>query len=90
MDSNEALANALPTISSNKCTAGNELVKNDYNGYVYECDDTDALAELINKLANDEAMRERFSLNALESIEQYTLENIISSHIESINSIISK
>lgn len=87
---NEALANALPTISSNKCTAGNELVKNDYNGYVYECSDTDALAECINKLASDEAMRERFSLNALESIEQYTLENIITSHIDSINRIVSK
>lgn len=87
---NEALANALPTISSDKCTAGNELVKDDYNGYVYECNDTDALAECINKLTNDEKLREKFSSNALKSIELYTLENIINSHIESINGIISK
>lgn len=87
---NEALANALPTVSSNKCTAGNELVKDDYNGFVYECEDTSALADCINKLAGDEDMRERFAVNALKSIEQYTLENIISSHIESINSVIKK
>ena len=87
---NEALANALPTISSNKCTAGNELVSNDYNGYVYECYDTGALAESIEKLAEDQELRERFSSNALKSIERYTLENIISSHIDSINRIISK
>jgi glycosyltransferase involved in cell wall biosynthesis len=87
---NEALANALPTISSNKCTAGNELITNNVNGFVYECDDTDALAECINKLANNEEMRDRFSLNAIKSIEQYTLENIISGHIENINRVVSK
>ena len=87
---NEALANALPTVSSNKCTAGNELVKDDYNGFVYECEDTSALADCINKLAGDEDMRERFAVNSLKSIEQYTLENIISSHIESINNVIKK
>lgn len=87
---NEALAAALPTISSNQCTAGNELVSNDYNGYVYDCGDIDALAEYINKLANNGELREIFSINALKSIEQHTLENIISSHIESINRIISK
>ena len=87
---NEALANALPTISSNKCTAGNELVTDDFNGFVYECDDTIALAECINKLASDETMREKFSSNALKSIEQHTLENVISSHIDSINGIVRK
>lgn len=87
---NEALANALPTISSNKCTAGNELVTNGYNGYVYECDDTDALAEIISKLTEDELLRNNLSLNALKSIEEYTLENIISSHIESIKRIVDK
>ena len=87
---NEALANALPTISSDKCTAGKELVQNNYNGFVYECDDTYALAQHINELANDEKMREKFSINALKAIEQYTLENIIESHIESITKIIDK
>lgn len=87
---NESLANGLPTISSNNCTAGNELVKNDFNGYVYECEDTTALAERITKLASDEALREKFSANAVKSIEQHTLENIINSHIDSINKLMSK
>ncbi len=87
---NEALANALPTISSNHCTAGNELVTNDFNGYVYDCEDTTALAEFINKIAKDERLRERFAVNALKSIEEYTLENIISSHIDSINDVVAK
>ncbi len=85
---NEALANALPVISSNKCTAGNELVQNDVNGYVYECENTDSLAGCLTKLAEDGELRDRFSLGALKVIEEYTIENIISSHIESISRVI--
>lgn len=87
---NEALSNALPTISSNKCTAGNELVTNDFNGYVYECEDTDELASRIDLLHKDEELRECFAKNALKAVEEYTIENIINSHIDSIKNVISK
>ena len=81
---NEALASALPAISSNRCTAGNELIENDFNGYVYECEDTTSLAAYIDKLADDEGLREKFSKNALKAIAEYTFENIVKSHIDSI------
>ena len=84
---NEAMANALPTISSDKCTAGNELVSNGYNGYVYPCYDTGALAAHIEELANDEDMRVAYAKNALKAIEEYTIENIVNSHLESIRKI---
>lgn len=87
---NEALSNALPTISSNKCTAGNELVANGVNGYVYECENIDELAMRIDELAENENLRDRFAHNALKTIEQYTIENIIDSHLDSIRRITSK
>ncbi len=87
---NESLSNGLPTISSNKCTAGNELVTNDFNGYVYECENTDELASRIETLAQDEELRDLFAANSLKAVEEYTIENIIESHLDSIEKVTSK
>lgn len=87
---NEAMAQGLPVISSDRCTSGIELVDKDKNGFVYPCENTDMLAEYIEKLAFDTEMRAEFSVNSLSAINRYTLENIIESHIESITRLMAK
>lgn len=87
---NEAMAVGLPVITSDHCTSGNELVTNDVNGYVYPLEDTDMLASYIDKLAKDNALIGEFAEKSLEIIKEYTLENIISKHIESLNKLLKK
>jgi glycosyltransferase involved in cell wall biosynthesis len=75
---NEALAYGLPTITTDRCVAGLELIEDGVNGYVVPAEDVDALSEKIKAvLASDlEAMGKA----ALEKVRPYTLENMAKTH----------
>lgn len=81
---NEAMAEGLPVITTEKCVAGLELVKNDENGYIVPVDDTDSLAEKITKILEDEQLCERMGKNSLEKIRNYTIEKMAIAHIEGL------
>ena len=75
---NEALAYGLPTITTDRCVAGLELIEDGVNGYVVPVGDVDALAEKIKAvLASD---REAMGKAALEKVRPYTLENMAKTH----------
>lgn len=74
---NEALANGLPVISSNKCIAATELVKDGFNGYIFEVDDIEALEKAIIQFFEEGT---KMSRNALESIQKITIEEMASNH----------
>jgi len=77
---NEALAYGLPTITTDRCVAGLELIENGVNGYVVPVGDAAALAEKIKAvMASD---REAMGKAALEKIRPYTLENMAKTHVE--------
>ena len=85
---NEALSYGIPVVSTSKCTAAVELLKNGQNGYVVPANNSMALAEAIRKvLEGDVAL---FRRNALESISGYTLENMVSRHMEILEDIARK
>lgn len=46
---NEAMACGCPIFASNQCGATNMLVKNDINGYRFDCNDTRALSDSLIK-----------------------------------------
>ena len=77
---NEAMAYGLPTITTDRCVAGLELIEDGINGYVVPVEDAAALAEKIKAvLASDlEAMGKA----ALEKVRPYTLENMAKTHAE--------
>lgn len=85
---NEAMANGLPVLSSDRCTAGLELVNEGENGFVYQFDDTARLNELIELLINSSQELSVFSKNALKTVEHNTIEKIIESHLRSISALI--
>ena len=82
------MASGLPVISSDRCTAGNELIENGINGFVYPVNDIDRLSELIDLYSSDNEMRSRCSENALHTIKGHTFECVISRHIESIKKLL--
>ena len=77
---NEALAYGLPTITTDRCVAGLELIEDGVNGYVVPVEDEKLLAEKIRAvLASDlEAMGKA----ALRKVRPYTLENMAKVHAE--------
>ncbi len=77
---NEAMANGLPVITTDKCVAGLELVKEGENGYLVPTDDVKALKQAIEKVLKNSCF---FGRNSIEFIAQYyTIEKMVSSHLE--------
>lgn len=77
---NEAMAYGLPTITTDRCVAGLELIEDGVNGYIVPVEDAAALAEKIGAvLASD---MEKMGAAALEKIRPYTLENMAKTHAE--------
>ena len=77
---NEALAYGLPTITTDRCVAGLELIEDGVNGYVVPVEDEKALAEKINAvLAAD---LQQMGEASLRKIRPYTLENMAKVHAE--------
>lgn len=77
---NEAMAQGLPIVTTDKCVAGVELVENGVNGYLVPVKDDLALADAINQVLSSDyrAMGEA----SLEKIRPYTIENMAKAHVE--------
>lgn len=73
---NEAMACGLPVITTDRCVAGLQLIENGINGYIIPVDDTAALAEGVNHLLENPDLLEQMSVNNLEKIRPYTIENM--------------
>ena len=77
---NEALSYGLPVVSSDKCVAALDFIKNGYNGYIVPVEDCNALAEgIIKVLSGDYGS---MSSAALQSVKDYTIENMAKKHLE--------
>ena len=77
---NEAMACALPIITTNRCAAGLELVRNGENGYIIPVEDIRATSDAIQKvLSSDRATMGKVSLSI---IREYTIEKMAEKHIQ--------
>lgn len=77
---NEAMASGLPVITTEGCVAGCEMIENGKSGYVIPCEAWEPLAQHLNELLGDDALRERMSLAALGAARGYTLEAMARAH----------
>lgn len=77
---NEAMAMGTPVITTTKCVAGCELIKDGENGFLIEPDDTEALRDRIGVVLGNEDMRMRFAKQGYEHVRRYTIENMARVH----------
>jgi len=84
---NEAMANGLPVITTDRCIAGSELVLNEKNGYIVPAEDAEALGDSINQLFSNDEKLAVISVNNLNKIRSYTIESMSHSHLEVFKSI---
>lgn len=85
---NEAMANGLPVITTNRCGAGLDLIKDGINGYIIPTDDIHLLTEKINFLAIDFEKREKIGEENLNKIRGYTIEQMARRHMEIFEQLI--
>ena len=76
---NEAMANGLGVITTNKCNAGLELIKNGENGYIVPVENVEQLSEKIEVSLEK---LEQFASESLKIIKKYTIENMAQRHME--------
>ena len=76
---NEAMAEGLSVITTNRCLAGLSLVKNDENGYIVQVDDIEATKNAIERVFEADNVS-RFGRKSLEKIKGYTIEQMGREH----------
>ena len=77
---NEAMAQGLPVITTDRCVAGVELVENGVNGYIVPVDDNAALEEAVNRILSEDYGT--MGKASLEKIRPYTFENMAKAHVD--------
>ena len=88
---NEALAVGTSVITTNRCIAGLELIQNGKNGYIVENEDVEELVDKMRIiLSMDEKEAAMLSKCAIESIKDFTLENVVLHHKEYIDTVLNK
>ncbi len=74
---NEAMSFGLPIISTNKCAAAIQFRNQFDNGIIVPIEDICSLSKAINELVYDKELRDKYARNSLESIQEYTIENMV-------------
>ncbi|MGN8886730.1 glycosyltransferase family 4 protein [Blautia sp. HCP28S3_G10] len=80
---NEALSYGLPVVTTDRCVAGLELIKNGENGFIVPSEDENLLADACNTIIHFNA--EKTSEKCLETIKTYTIEHMAQEHMDYIN-----
>ena len=82
---NEAMANGLPVITTDRCIAGLELVQDGENGYIVPAGDAQILADRMKVVLEDETVLSRMRVRSLRRIAGYTVEKMAERHMEILN-----
>lgn len=79
---NEAMAMGAPVLTTTKCVAGCELIRDGENGFLIEADNDRELREKIGILLGDEDMRMNLAKQGYEDVRRYTIENMARVHVK--------
>ena len=79
---NEAAAKGLPIISTDKCNAANEMLEDGVSGYILPSETIDGWADKINTLLENDGLRRDMAEESLEVAKQYTIERMVSVHLD--------
>lgn len=82
---NEAFSFGIPVITTERCGAGLEMIKEGYNGFIIPINDPDSLYDkterILCMLKNQEQSR-YIRGNCLKTAEKYTIDNMINSFLK--------
>lgn len=84
---NEACAVGLPVITCENAGAANELIINDYNGYVLPLDEKVWAEHIVNLLKNN-TLYKKLSENAIISVKEFNHKNAAAGILGAINFVL--
>lgn len=87
---NEAMACALPVITTDMCVAGLELIENGVNGYIVPVNDERAIAEKVDIILSDRALKEKMAAANLKKMSGYTVDIMARRHYEEAKNLLNK
>lgn len=79
---NEAMACGLPVVSTERCGAALELIKNGENGYIIPVNDVAEMKDKIEKILSEPIDSSKMGKRSLEIVEKYTIEKMTKRHQE--------
>lgn len=82
---NEAMANGLPIVSTDKCTASLELLKQKECGILFKVGDGEGLRCSLEKVLYNEELRYRMANNCLSVIQQYSIKGMAKAYFEGLS-----
>ena len=85
---NEAMACGLPVITTDRCIAGLECIQNGINGFIIPTENSKMLHDSMKYLLVDDDRREKMGALGLEKISEYTMENVVESHLRCIDRLL--
>lgn len=85
---NEAMAFALPVITTDRCVAGLEMVRDGYNGEIVPVDDADKLYQAISDCLSS-AYLPQYALDSYLTAARYTVEAMARAHMEFLEKALS-
>jgi glycosyltransferase involved in cell wall biosynthesis len=83
---NEACATGIPIITTPYAGCANELIIDNFNGYILK-PEVKLWTSKILELLNNKTLYTQFSTNALEHIKNFTVKNALNNFINAINSL---
>lgn len=87
---NEAMANGLPVITTNRCIAGLELIEEGVNGFIVNINSTKELHERILEILENDILYEIMVKNNIYKLQGNVINNIGINHIRVINNYFNK
>lgn len=78
---NEAMANGMPILSTDQCTAALHFIQNGENGYIYKVDDADDYIEKLEMMCSNPEALDRMSKKNISLIQEYSIEKMAEQHL---------
>lgn len=86
---NEAMSKGLPVITTDRCIAGLELVKDNINGKIISIADTSSLSTSVKDILENDNLIKSIQVNNLNKIKEYTIESMARTHLVLLKGFIS-
>lgn len=77
---NEAMAHALPVVTTRKCVAGVELLSDEH--CIVDIENVEALKNAMCRILDNEKIRQQLSIQNLLKIRDYTIERMVEAHVK--------
>lgn len=84
---NESMANGTPVIATDACVGATEIIEHGVNGYIVPVSSPEAVEKCISDYFSSNERQGEMSAAALETIKNYTIENMAKAHIDAFQNL---